>query len=187
VTQGEFGRGDRVSPARDGCGECPIGSSRRAFLRDIGLAVGAVLAAGAIGPTLALAESVSEIAPSPGGGGGGGGGTRTYAVPAGNSIAVDAGNDVILARWDNRVYAFSLRCPHRGTRLEWLDDERRVYCPKHKARFRPDGSHESGRRTRDLDRYSISRQGQSSIAVDLSALHRANEEPEAWESAVVVL
>jgi nitrite reductase/ring-hydroxylating ferredoxin subunit len=151
--------------------------------------VGAVLAAGAVGPTLALADSVSEIAPSRSGGGGGGGGdrTRTYAVPAGNSISVDAGNDVILARWDNRVYAFSLRCPHRGTRLEWLDDERRVYCPKHKARFRPDGSHESGRRTRDLDRYSISRQGQSSIAVDLSALHRANEEPEAWESAVVVL
>ena len=185
MTQRELGRGDHAPPSRDGCGEWPIGSSRRAFLRDIGLAVGAVLAAGAIGPTLALAESVSEIAPSRSGAGGGR--TRTYAVPAGNSISVDAGNDVILARWDNRVYAFSLRCPHRGTRLEWLDDERRVYCPKHKARFRPDGSHESGRRTRDLDRYSISRQGQSSIAVDLSALHRANEEPEAWESAVVVL
>ena len=64
MTQREFGRGDNAPAARDGCGECPIGSSRRAFLRDIGLAVGAVLAAGAIGPTLALAESVSEIAPS---------------------------------------------------------------------------------------------------------------------------
>lgn len=185
MTQRELRRGDHAPPARGGCAECPIGSSRRAFLRDIGLAVGAVLAAGAIGPTLALAESVSEIAPSRSGARAGR--TRTYAVPAVNSISVDAGNDVILARWDTRVYAFSLRCPHRGTRLEWLDDERRVYCPKHKARFRPDGSHESGRRTRDLDRYSISRQGQSSIAVDLSALHRANEEPEAWESAVVVL
>lgn len=182
MTQREFERAENASPARDGRGECPIGSSRRAFLRDIGLAVGAVLAAGAIGPTLALAESVSEIAPSRSGGT-----QRTYALPATDSISVDAGNDVIIARWNKRAYAFSLRCPHRGTRLEWLDDERRVYCPKHEARFRPDGSHESGRRTRDLDRYSISRQGQSSIVVDLNELRRADQEPEAWQAALVVL
>jgi nitrite reductase/ring-hydroxylating ferredoxin subunit len=182
MTQHEERRAEGASAVAEGCRECPMASSRRAFLRDIGMAVGAVLAAGAIGPTLALAEGVSEIAPARSSGA-----QRTYAVPATDSVSVDAANDVIVARWNNRVYAFSLRCPHRGTRLEWLDDERRIFCPKHEARFRPDGSHDSGRRTRDLDRYDITLQGQSTIVVDLNALHRANEEPQAWQNAVVQL
>jgi hypothetical protein len=61
-----------------------------------------------------------------------------------------------------------------------------VFCPKHKARFRPDGAHDSGRASRDLDRYALNRQG-SSIVVNLDTLHRADQEPEAWRSAVIVL
>lgn len=171
-----------VAPAGQGCGQCPVGASRRAFLRDIGLAVGAALVGAAVGPGIALAESVSDLAPSRSLGT-----QRTYVLPAIDSISVDADNDVILARWKNRVYAFSLRCPHRGTQLEWLSDERLVFCPKHEARFRPDGSHESGRRSRDLDRYDVSRQGNTSIIVDLNALRRADREPQAWQAAVVVL
>jgi nitrite reductase/ring-hydroxylating ferredoxin subunit len=84
------------------------------------------------------------------------------------------------------VYAFSLRCPHRGTRLEWLTSERRIFCPKHKARFTPEGAHDSGRQSRDLDRYDITRRG-SAIAVDLAALRRADQDPVAWRAAVIVL
>jgi nitrite reductase/ring-hydroxylating ferredoxin subunit len=169
--------------AKRSCHECPVATaSRRAFLRDIGLTVVGALALGAgLRPASALAASVSETHALSGRGA-----RRTYGLPATDSISIDPDNDVILARWQNRVYAFSLRCPHRGSRLEWRSAEQRVFCPKHKARFRPDGAHDSGRRARDLDRYELGRQG-SSIVVNLDALHHADEEPDAWRAAVIVV
>jgi nitrite reductase/ring-hydroxylating ferredoxin subunit len=165
-----------------GCGECPVATSRRAFLRDVGLSVLGALALTAVGsPGIALAESVSTIAPSRRAGA-----LRSYGIPAADSIAIDESNDVILARWQGRVYAFSLKCPHRGARLEWRTGEQRVFCPKHKARFRPDGMHDSGRQSRDLDRYDISRQG-TAVVVNLDVLRRVDQDPRGWEQAVLVL
>ena len=168
---------------RGGCDDCPAASiGRRAFLRDVGLSVTAALALIAVGaPPIALAEAVVETKAL-----GKRGAQRTYAVPASDTIQIDADNEVIIARWQNRIYALSLRCPHRGTRLEWVAGEGRVFCPKHKARFLPDGSHDSGRRSRHLDRYDVSRQG-SSLLVNLEALRRQDSEPEAWRAAVIVL
>jgi nitrite reductase/ring-hydroxylating ferredoxin subunit len=99
-------------------------------------------------------------------------------------VSIDSANDVILARWQNRVYAFSLRCPHRGTKLEWHADESRVFCPKHKARFRPDGAHDSGRNTRSLDRYDLHLDG-SAVVVELDMLHRIDEDPAGWNAAAI--
>lgn len=167
----------------DGCQECPVAqASRRAFLRDVGRAAAAALALNALGtPAISLAESVTETSPvqQPGR-------SRIYEIPRGDSIAVDEANDVILARWQDRVYAFSLKCPHRGSRLEWRPAEQRVFCPKHKGRFRADGSHESGRGARDLDRYAVTREG-SSVVVDLDTIRRADQDPEAWRAASIVL
>jgi nitrite reductase/ring-hydroxylating ferredoxin subunit len=165
------------------CQECPVATaSRRAFLRDAGRAVIGALALSTMGkPARALAESVVETTPRRVRGV-----QRTYAVPSVDSVSVDIGNDVILARWQGRVYAFSLRCPHRGSRLEWRASEGRVFCPKHKARFRPDGAHDSGRQSRDLDRYDLHRTG-GSVVVDLAALRRADREPEAWRAAVITV
>jgi nitrite reductase/ring-hydroxylating ferredoxin subunit len=132
-------------------------------------------------PAAAVAESVVEIAPLRVRGL-----LRTYAVPAVDSVSVDVDNEVILARWRGSVYAFSLRCPHRGSRLEWRVGEGRVFCPKHEARFLPDGTHDSGRRSRDLDRYDVRRSG-ASIVVDLDALRRADRDPDAWRAAVIKL
>ena len=168
---------------RGGCNDCPAAAiGRRAFLRDVGLSVTAALAMIAVGaPPIALAEAVVETKAL-----GMRGAQRTYTLPASDTIQIDADNDVIIARWQNRIYAFSLRCPHRGTRLEWLAGEHRVFCPKHKARFHPDGSHDSGRQSRNLDRYDISRQG-SSLLVNLDVLRREDSDPEAWRAAVIVV
>jgi len=164
------------------CDECALAAaSRRAFLRELGLVVVGALAIGTAKPALALAESVTTIRASRRRGN-----QRMYALPKSDSIAIDADSEVIIARWQGRVYAFSLRCPHRGTTLEWLGDERRIFCPKHKARFRMDGSHESGRQSRDLDRYEVRREG-GMVVVDLDALHRADREPQAWTAAVLEL
>ena len=66
----------------------------------------------------------------------------------------------------------------------WHAAESRVYCPKHKARSRPDGIHDSGRATRSLDRYDLRLEG-NAIAVDREALHRVDEDPRGWNAAVV--
>ena len=165
------------------CTDCPAaGASRRAFLRDVGVLVATFFGASALpSPARALVNTVTEIRPV-----GARGREHSYALPPGDSISIDVDNDVILARWQNRVYAFSLRCPHRGTRLQWHADERRIFCPKHKARFLSDGSHDSGRRSRDLDRYRIARQGDG-IVVDLGAVLREDTDPDAWAAAVLVV
>jgi nitrite reductase/ring-hydroxylating ferredoxin subunit len=144
-------------------------------------ALGALSLSVAGSTAAALLDSVKETEPLDVGGN-----LRTYTIPAADGIVIDAGNDVMLARWQNRAYAFSLKCPHRGTRLEWLGNERVVFCPKHKAKFQPDGFHDSGRRSRDLDRYEISRSG-NALLVDLGTLHQSDAEPEAWKAAMVVL
>lgn len=102
------------------------------------------------------------------------------------NAALAADNEVMLVRWQGRGYAFSLACPHRGTRLEWRADEGRVFCPKHKARFRPDGAHDSGRQTRNLDRYDVRRQGET-LVVALGSRRRVDVDPAAWAAAVVSL
>jgi nitrite reductase/ring-hydroxylating ferredoxin subunit len=165
----------------DDCFECPAAeASRRAFLRDVGLIVAGALAL--IGsPAAALADSVVATKPlrrlER---------RRTYSVPPGDSVSVDASDDVIIARWQDHVYAFSLKCPHRGTRLEWRDAERRFFCPKHKARFQPDGAHDSGRSSRDLDRYGITLQG-GALVLDLDVVWRADRDPDAWRAAQLTL
>jgi nitrite reductase/ring-hydroxylating ferredoxin subunit len=167
------------------CEGCPVATSRRAFLREAALSAAAAIAAlSVVNPASLFAEAVSEITPTS---------TptaglleRTYAIPATDSVSVDVGNDVILARWQNRVYAFSLKCPHKGARLEWRNSEKRVFCPKHKARFLADGSHVSGRGKRDLDRYEIHRTPDG-IVVDLRRARRADTDPDAWARTVVSL
>jgi nitrite reductase/ring-hydroxylating ferredoxin subunit len=165
------------------CDDCPAAAAgRRAFIKDVGVMVAALFAAGAVSsPAVALASTITEIRPSASRGI-----LRTYTLPSANSISIDVDNDLILARWENRVYAFSLKCPHRGTRLEWHSDEQRIFCPKHKARFTPNGTHDSGRGSRDLDRYGLTRQG-SAVVVDLGTALRADTDAAAWRGAVITL
>ncbi|HEU4563258.1 MAG TPA: Rieske (2Fe-2S) protein [Gemmatimonadaceae bacterium] len=167
--------------AGDACGGCPLTVDRRRFLRGAALAVVASLAAAGAAPAAALAESLGTTRARRALGS-----ARAYPVPASDGVSIDAGNEVILARWQNRVYAFSLRCPHRGTRLKWRPDEGHVFCPKHKARFSPDGAHASGRRTRPLDRHALARRG-GTILVDTATLYRADQDPDGWAAAVLVL
>jgi len=163
------------------CAKCSLAMDRRTFLRGAAFAAAATLAALGVAPGAAFAANVRAISPSSGAGG-----QRAYRLPTADGVAVDSVNDVIIARWQGRVYAFSLRCPHRGTRLEWHAGETRIFCPKHKARFRPDGSHDSGRSTRNLDRYEVQRRGEE-LVVMLDALRRADEDPTGWSAAIVLV
>jgi nitrite reductase/ring-hydroxylating ferredoxin subunit len=168
-------------PEGDKCGECPIVTNRRRFLRDVGMTVAATLVATGLRPHAAFAALVTEVRPTRTTGA-----SRSYAVPAANAVLVDSDNDVIITRYRSKVYAFSRRCPHKGARLVWHEDESRIFCPKHKARFTADGDHASGRRSRNLDRYGLRLQGRE-IVVDTDSVYREDENAQAWASAFVTV
>ena len=160
---------------------CAGAVDRRAFIRRAAIAAGAVLA-GLGATTPALADELGEISAD---------GTTPsahlfrYQMPATDGAVVDAVNEVLLVRWAGRVYAFALACPHRGTRLQWQGTTDGVYCPKHKARFQPDGTNVGGRRTPDLDRHPIRLEG-SQLVVDLATRLRAEADGAAWAAAYVM-
>jgi len=160
-------------------GDCYFSVDRRAFLRAAAIGVLGALAGDAALPELARAIGTTTPKRS-------GRAELRYTLPTSDGVDVDEGNEVILVRWQGRAYAFSVKCPHRGARLEWHPDESRVFCPKHKARFRADGAHDSGRKSRDLDRYDIRREG-SSLVIQLDALRRSDTDPAGWAAAVVTL
>lgn len=163
-------------------GECRLAVDRRLFIRLAALgALGAIGALASGGIPAELGASVHTVRP-----------LRTsprelaYPIPAADGVSVDESAEVILVRWRGRAYAFSTSCPHKGATLRWRPAEGRVFCPKHKARFHPDGAHASGRRTRALDRYDIARRD-AALVVSLDGLRRADRDAQAWEAAWVAL
>jgi Rieske Fe-S protein len=99
---------------------------------------------------------------------------------------IDRDESVIVARFDPRVYAFSLACPHQNTALRWDDRAHRFQCPRHKSRYRPDGTFIEGRATRGLDRFAV-RRDEMRLLVNLDALYRENAERAQWIAAFVQL
>lgn len=172
----DAGRGDATCDG--GCGLAP---DRRAFLRDAALAVAAALVAlggdprDALARPLVFVSSLRDTAE-----------TKSYAIPAEDGAQIDRDAEVILTRWQGAVYAFALSCPHQNTALRWLGADARFQCPKHKSKYRPDGTFISGRATRSMDRFSIRREGDT-VVVDLGALHKENTDRPGWEAAVVRL
>lgn len=111
---------------------------------------------------------------------------HAYPIPATDSTTIDKDNQVILVRFQQKVYAFNLSCPHQNTALHWLQDEDRFQCPKHKSRYQPDGVFISGRATRNMDRFGIRRDG-GNVVVNVDKFFRSDENAAEWAAAVVAL
>ena len=181
-------RGSRAAanppePVRDadGCHECPIPPTRRAFLRDAALtALGLLVGVGAT-RSAAAQLPVGFTSPLLARGT-----RRNYPIPAADGVEIDRENEVILVRWQQAVYAFNLSCPHQNTALRWNDGAHRFQCPKHHSQYQPSGEFIDGRATRGMDRFSITRDG-TSVAVDVDAMHKQDEDPAGWTAAVVHL
>jgi Rieske Fe-S protein len=164
------------------CTACPLDPERRAFLREAAAATAAaLLALGASPAAAATARALAFVEPLHASGD-----ERTYPIPAADGATIDRDAEVILARWQGFVYAFNLACPHKNTALRWLGPEQRFQCPKHKSKYRPDGSFISGRATRGMDRLAVRRQGDT-VVVNLGALFKQSEKPAEWEGAKVAL
>jgi Rieske Fe-S protein len=164
----------------DGCDGCTL-HNRRDFLLDALRAGAAALVAIGMAPSGAEAMPLrwfSAIAA--------GGAERTYPVPAADGVQIDKDNDVILARTGKSVYAFALACPHQNTALKWDGGNNRFQCPKHKSKYRADGTFIEGRATRSMDRYAIRLAG-STVVVDLDKLYQEDTDLAQWQHALVTL
>jgi Rieske Fe-S protein len=170
----------KPSAPNDDCAGCTL-HNRRDFLLDALRAGAAALAA--IGMTAADADAmplrwISAIAAA--------GDERTYPIPATDGVQIDKDNEVILARTGKSVYAFALACPHQNTALRWDGGNNRFQCPKHKSKYRPDGTFIEGRATRSMDRYAVRLVG-SSVAVDVDKLYQEDSDLTQWQHAVVTV
>jgi len=101
-------------------------------------------------------------------------------------VTIDKDESVIIARVGGRAYAFSLACPHQNTAIRWESEDHRFQCPKHKSRYRPDGTFIEGRATRGLDRFALRREGDQ-LFVNLDALYREDTDAVPWSTAFVDL
>ncbi len=153
------------------CAECPLASGRRSFLHTAARAAGAFAVLVLVPRRAAAGWGVA---------------TQRYAIPATDGATIDRDNQVILVRWMNAIYAFALSCPHQNTALRWDAADGRFQCPKHHSKYQPDGTFISGRATRNMDRLSLTREGDA-VVVDVDALHKSTEDAAGWVAAVVHL
>jgi nitrite reductase/ring-hydroxylating ferredoxin subunit len=164
--------GPHQQPASPPCAlgaVCGAGASRRDFLREaVSLAACAAL-------PVRLTAALRVL-----------GGQAVYPLPQQDGATIDRDHEVIVVRYQSRVYAFGLSCPHQRTPLRWQEEEHRFQCPKHKSTFQPDGAFIAGRATRAMDRYALRREGDT-VIVDLSTLLQEDKDRERWGQAVVQL
>lgn len=167
-----------TAPVDPTCNGCAL-VARREFLRNAALALVTL----GVAPALASAAPVAFVQPIAS--------SReeaTYPIPAADGTQIDKAHDAILTRWQGKVYAYSLACPHQNTTLKWSDKARQFECPKHHSRFTPDGFYikDSGRATRGLDRLPIRRDG-GNVVVNLDKTYQEDENAAEWTSAFVTV
>lgn len=163
----------------DGCGVA-CGASRRRFLTQIS---GAVVAAMVGGDAVAaravyVVEEMTGVAAGPD--------KKAYPLPAADGVTIDKTTQVILVRFQGKVIAFNLACPHENTALRWKQAVGRFECTKHDSKYSPDGTFIGGRATRNMDRLAIVRDGNNAV-VDLTNLVKSDTQPKEWAAAVVAV
>lgn len=109
---------------------------------------------------------------------------KRYSLPGSDSVNIDRQAQVILVRFQNSVYAFSLACPHEHAAVKWLSKDKRFQCSKHDSQYQPNGTYTAGRATRNLDRFAIRREDMS-IFVDLHRWFESDKDAGGWSSASV--
>jgi nitrite reductase/ring-hydroxylating ferredoxin subunit len=165
------------------CDDCDAGGttewSRRSFLK--GAAMIGVAAFG-----LAATDAAALPVAFGTGAAGSGSSERRYPIPDKDGVTIDRGNQVIVVRYQQHLYAFNLACPHENTALKWLPKDGRFQCPKHESRYQPTGTFIDGRATRHMDRLGV-RLDNNMLVVDLNQFYRSDKDAAAWAAANVAL
>src|ERR1039458_8253882 len=75
---------------------------------------------------------------------------KSYPIPPADGVSIDRVEQVILVRYQNKVMAFALSCPHENAAVKWIEKDNRFACSKHDSKYQPDGTYTSGRSTRNM-------------------------------------
>jgi nitrite reductase/ring-hydroxylating ferredoxin subunit len=154
----------------DACSRCPLpsdGTTRRVFLQEAG---------GGLIATLLVSIATA----------GAGSAEKRYPIPASDGATIDHDAQVILVRYQNRIVALALACPHQNAAVKWLPGDGRFQCSKHDSRYTSDGVHTAGRATRNMDRFPITRDG-ATVVVDVSRVYRSDQDAAGWGSAALAV
>src|SRR5688572_32150327 len=92
------------------CESCPLVDAveRRDFLREVIAQTLVAIGAFSVFADRAMALPVTFVR------GIGSGADKAYALPAADSVSIDKDESVIIARFNNRAFSFSLACPHQN-------------------------------------------------------------------------
>jgi Rieske Fe-S protein len=153
----------------------PCKDSRRVFLQQGGCGLITLAAMGLAGDVLL---PVSAIA------GAGSAKEKTYPIPASDGVNIDRGSSLMIVRYANHVYAFSMACPHEQAAVKWVAKERRFYCTKHDSQYTADGIYRTGHATRNLDRFPLRKEGES-VVVSLDRVFHSDANKAAWDAATI--
>jgi len=163
----------------EGCG-CRPGTDRRDFLRQAtGWTAGALASLGAGAHDIAAAPVGFGVPLSVSGA------DLTYPMPAADGATIDRDNGVIVVRYQAKVYAFNLSCPHESAAVRWKGALGRFECSRHDSQYQPDGVYMSGRATRNMDRFAVRKNG-ATLIVDVSRLIQSDQQKAAWDAAFVL-
>ena len=153
-------------------------SSRREFLQSVGCFAGALAAIGISTDALAAPVSLIESAQA--------GPDKAYPVPPADGVSVDREAQVILVRSNGHVFAFALSCPHQNAAVKWVAQHNQFECTKHDSHYQADGTHTSGRATRNLDRFPIHKEG-NTVHVDTAHVFESDKDAAGWNAAAVAV
>jgi Rieske Fe-S protein len=151
-------------------------SSRREFIQTIGCFAGALAAIGVSGDALAAPVTIIDSDQT--------GADKIYPIPAADGVSVDRAAQVILVRSGGHVYAFALSCPHQNAAVKWVPQHNQFECTKHDSHYTADGTHVSGRATRNLDRMPIRKDG-AVVHVDTAHVFESDKDAAGWAAATV--
>jgi nitrite reductase/ring-hydroxylating ferredoxin subunit len=178
-------RSDRRTAVRSesgphACSTCACLNPRRDFIRQV-----VVLAAGLVAGSRGLAAAV-DLPITLGDALGRAGDEITYPIPASDGVTIDRENAVIVVRYQGKVIAFNLSCPHQTAAVRWRQADLRFECSKHDSVYTVDGTYVGGRATRNMDRFAIKKSGPS-IIVNVAQMFLSDEQKAAWDAAFVAV
>jgi Rieske Fe-S protein len=166
---------------RGRCAACSWPDSRRDFLKQATGIVSAALVGLSGLPGVGEALPLSETAPLSSSGN-----ELTYPMPDADGATIDRDNGVIVVRYQARIFAFNLSCPHENAAVRWKPAVSRFECSRHDSKYQPNGAYTSGRATRNMDRFALKRNG-NTIVVDVSRLIQSDTQKALWEAAAIAL
>ena len=155
-----------------------VNSSRREFIQAIGCFAGALAAVGVSADALAAPVAIVDSDQA--------GAEKIYPIPPADGVSVDRAAQVILVRSNGHVFAFALSCPHQNAAVKWVPQHNQFECTKHDSHYQGDGTHTSGRATRNMDRFPIRKDG-NTVRVDIAAVFQSDKDAAGWAAAMVAV